>query len=837
MDLVEQIAARGVSAVLEDSDDTDSLLEALLAWLSGDRLSDRADEHELRVQAAWEAREYFDELDVFDRFTALAILALPPDHDDRDLDTAQQLLEGHLAASRDAGEDGEELRTIADLLDHELVDEARAGELLERGSALVDPDDAGGAERFALEAQSYCVRRFIAARDAGDAGAARGWLERAETYRAWPEDPADDDPSAVLSLAEQLDIAEQWPEAAEAYGRVVRVSDPDDASVQHFAVRVGELRLLAGDPAAAAAAIEDMLPAIERRYVTALRDEDVAAAAELLAAAVDGLAVAHARLEDWSAVCRTLDRTRGLRLRRRRALREAENGAALLDLERRLHAAQRRVADSPPPAELLEAYRRLLPDEDLVPAGPDGDALAARLAPGEAAVFVAHHFAGTVAAVAARTGDGPAVTGILRSDAGTYEWLAAFAGDGDDDDGPFPFDVDAMVAAADELVGVPLGALLAELGVSRATVLAEDMLNLVPWWAVPSLDGLQVMTAGSAGELLDRQDAPPDAAPRTGLLVANPTRDLPVTGLACRGVEEALRTAGFTTALLQGDAATEAAVVGALPGRTVFHFGGHGRSDADYSALELHPDPPPDADPFPAWADGVAAWRVASGDLDPEVAEEPWSWIHRWADVEGEGRLHERHWNRGDRVDRWLERTAGTLAASYQGETCIRLSELWSGADLLVGGTLDGCRLAVLTACESATAGRGESAQTLGLPAALTFAGVGSVIGTLWPVGETVAATWADAFYAGIARELGDGVTSLDLAALVKATGEALRVMTGDEAVARIAALAERAEDPIARFMLEADGAALPDPPFGATVDWAAFYLTGAPRLDLEPVA
>ena len=525
MDLVEQIAARGVSAVLEDSDDTDALLEALLAWLSGDRLSDRADEHELRVQAAWEAREYFDGLDVFDRFTALAILALPPDHDDRDLDTAQQLLEGHLAASRDAGEDGEELRTIADLLDHELVDEARAGELLERGSALVDPDDASGAERFALEAQSYCVRRFIAARDAGDAGAARGWLERAETYRAWPEDPADDDPSAVLSLAEQLDIAEQWPEAAEAYGRVVRVSDPDDASVQHFAVRVGELRLLAGDPAAAAAAIEDMLPAIERRYVTALRDEDVAAAAELLAAAVDGLAVAHARLEDWSAVCRTLDRTRGLRLRRRRALREAENGAALLDLERRLHAAQRRVADSPPPAELLEAYRRLLPEEDLVPAGPDGDALAARLPPREAAVFVAHHFAGTVAAVAARTGDGPAVTrhppratsgrtsGSPPSRATMMTTTTARS----------PSTSTRMVAAADELVGVPLGALLAELGVRRATVLAEDMLNLVPWWAVPSLDGLQVMTAGSAGELLDRQDAPPDAAPRTGLLVANPT--------------------------------------------------------------------------------------------------------------------------------------------------------------------------------------------------------------------------------------------------------------------------------------------------------------------------
>ena len=254
----------------------------------------------------------------------------------------------------------------------------------------------------------------------------------------------------------------------------------------------------------------------------------------------------------------------------------------------------------------------------------------------------------------------------------TYEWLAAFAGDGDEDDGPFLFDVDRMVAAADELVGVPLGALLAELGVRRATVLAEDMLTLVPWWALPSLEGLQIMTAGSAAELLDRQAAPPDAAPRTGLLVANPTRDLPVTGLACRGVEDALRTAGFSHRAAPGRRPPPRTRWSArVPGRTVFHFGGHGRSDADYSALELHPDPPPEADPFPAWADGVEAWRVAAGDLDPEVADEPWSWIHRWADVEGEGRLHERHWNRGDRVDRWLERTAGTLAASYQGETCI----------------------------------------------------------------------------------------------------------------------------------------------------------------------
>ncbi len=837
MDLVEQIAARGVSAVLEDGDDTDGLLQALLGWFSGERLSARADEHELRLQAAWETRDHFDGLGVFDRFVALAILALPPDHDERDPDTARQLLEDHLAASRDEGDAGEELRTIADLLDHELVAEADAGELLERGSAIADPEDASGAERFALEAQSYCVRRFIAARDAGDEETGRRWLARAETHQAWPVDPADDDPSAVLSLAEQLDIAEQWPAAADAYARVVRVSDPGDPSVQHFAVRVGELRLLAGDPAAAAAAIEGTLPAIERRYLSALRDEDVADAAEQLAAAVDGLAVAHAGCGDWSAACRTLDRTRGLRLRRRRALRDADGGAALLALERRLHAAQRRVADSPPPAELLEAYRRMLPEEDLVPPGPDGDELAARLPPHEAAVFVAHHFAGTVVAVAAATGDGPAVCGLHRGDVRTYEWLAAFAGDDDEDEGPLLFDVDRMVAAADALVGVPLGALLAELGVRRATVLAEDMLTLVPWWALPSLEGLQIVAAGSAAELLDRQDAPPGAAPRTGLLVADPTRDLPVTGLACRGVEDALRTAGFSTALLQGGDATEDAVVGAVHGRTVFHFGGHGRSDADYSALELHPDPPPQADPFPAWADGVESWRVAAGDLDPEVADEPWSWIHRWADVEGEGRLHERHWNRGDRVDRWLERTAGTLAASYRGETCTRLSELWSAADLLVGSTLEGCRLAVLTACESATAGRGESAQTLGLPAALTFAGVGTVIGTLWPVGETVAAAWADAFYEGLARELGAGTCSVDLPGLVKATGETLRTMTGDEAAARLAALAQRAEDPIARFMLEADGAALPDPPFGATVDWAAFYLTGAPRLDLEPAA
>ncbi len=822
MDLVEEIAGSGLASVLETAQGDDAALEALVGWLAGERLSARADEPELRVRTAYEARDTFEGLGVFDRLLAQAILALPPDHEQRDVGLARTLLDDHLAASRADGEAEEELRTITALLGVIGADPG-AEALIERGATLADPEeDPGGAADFQIEAGSYCTGRYIDARDAGDEAAAERWRQRSTDFMATGEDLG-----AIADLAAHLDIAERWPEAADAYRRLIDATGLDEAPVQMFAIREGELRLMLGDAGAAAGVLDEALGHIEARYLDALRDEDVADAATALARAVDCLAIAQGVEEQWSALCRTLDRTRGLRLRQAAELR---GRADLLDLERRIQAALRGAPDSPPPAELLEAYRRLRPDATEGLASPDGDALAAALAPGEAAAFVAHHFTGTVVAIAV---GGGGVEGFLRDDVTTADWILAFA-DGDDGPGWIEMLSDPaaatpgvglarLIGAADRAVGAPLRELLDRLGVCRVTMLVEDILGLIPWWALPSLEPLEVLAAGSAAEFLR---APAAAAPRTALVVSDPTLDLPVTAAACAQVYTALAHAGLDTTALAGREATEPSVLAALDGRTLLHFGGHGRSDVAYSALELQPDPPLAADPFAAWLAEADAWRTPEEDAD-----EPAPWEHRWADLPQRGRLHERRWLASGRVDRWLEHATGTVAATYRDGACLRVSELWSASDLLVGDAVRDCRLAVLTACESATSGRGEQSRTPGLPAGLAFAGVDTVVGALWPVDEALAALWAQAFYAGLAEELGEGPVTVNVVALVHAAAAQVRGLSRAAAAGRLLALAETASNPIARFLLEADAAELDDPPFAEPHHWAAFYVTGRPTV------
>lgn len=808
VDLVEEIAAHGVSAVLED----DELVDALVRWLGGEQMSARADEPELRVEAAWEARELFDGIGLFDRLAAQAILALPPDHEGRDPALARRLLDDHLRATREAGDAEEELRTITALLESSSED----GEaLLARGEAIADPEeDPGGAAGFEIAARSYCVRSHLAARDAGDAEAAERWMERASEFMPGAEG---EDLAALASLAEELDIAQRWPEAADVYRRLVDAAGLDDSAVQQMAIREGELRVMIGEPDRAAATLSEALPYIEAGYLDALRDEDVAEAAEALASAVKCLAIAHGAAHEWSAVCRTLDRTRGLRLRQRAAR------PGLRDLERRLQAALRGAPDSPPPADLLEAYRRLRPDDALDLASPDGDTLARALDPGEAVAFVGHHFTGTVVGVAIA---GPHVDGFTREDVATADWILALAGD-DDEPGWIEMLADPAAAtpgaglqrlidAADDAVGEELCELLDEHGIQRVTILAQDILTVIPWWALPSLDDLQVLAAGSAADLL-REPLPP--APRTALIVSNPTLDLPVTAAAC----DSIRPFADTKAL-RGAEATEPAVLAALGGRTVLHFGGHGRSDVAYSALELHADPPLRSDPFPAWLAEVPSWRSPEDD-DGEL------WTHRWADVPGRGRLHERQWLASGRLDRWLEHDTGTIAATYRDDVCVRVGELWSAADLLVGDALHDCRIAVLTACESAVSGRGEDSRALGLPAGLAFAGVGTVVGSLWPVDESLAALWTAAFYHAFAAAQG---ATIDVAALVHDACAHVRALSREQAAERLRELARTAA-PIAAFMLEADAARLDDPPYAAPHHWAAFYVTGRATVSFTP--
>jgi hypothetical protein len=250
------------------------------------------------------------------------------------------------------------------------------------------------------------------------------------------------------------------------------------------------------------------------------------------------------------------------------------------------------------------------------------------------------------------------------------------------------------------------------------------------------------------------------------------------------------------------------------------------------SGLELQPDPAlaGDGDPFAAWIEQAEEWRDPPADEDDE--EEP-PWAERFADVPDVGRLTERRWTRGDRLERRLEHAGGTLVADYGGDQLIRLAELLSASDLMLAEGLDGCRLAVLVACASgAGVGREDEAKA-GVPIALQLAGVDSVIGTYWEVEEGFAALWAESFYAGL-LEAGARV---DLAALVQRTGDELRTMSFAAARERVLALADEAGDPYAAMELEAYAHHLSDPPFAAPAQWAAFYVIGRPTIEFEEAA
>jgi hypothetical protein len=265
----------------------------------------------------------------------------------------------------------------------------------------------------------------------------------------------------------------------------------------------------------------------------------------------------------------------------------------------------------------------------------------------------------------------------------------------------------------------------------------------------------------------------------------------------------------------------------------VLHFAGHGRAERMRSGLELQPDPAlaGDGDPFAAWIAQAEDWRDPPADEEDDEEAPPWA--ERFADVPDVGRLTERRWTSGDRLERRLEHAGGTLVADYAGDQLIRCSELLSASDLMLAEGLDGCRLAVLVACASgAGVGRKDEARA-GVPVALQLAGIDSVIGTHWEVEEGFAALWAESFY-GRLREAGAHV---DLAALVQRTGDELRAISAAAARERLLALADGAGDPFAAMELEAYAHRLPDPPFAAPAQWAAFYVIGRPTIDFEEAA
>jgi CHAT domain len=813
--LAAALVERGLDFWLElrDGEDrrADTVLELLLRWMGGERLTERADEPERRVRAAEQALAAFgDEVPSLHRYHAQAVLAMPAGEGDRAGAVAE--LRASLEAARAEGDADEAVRTIAALLDADTGDEA----LLDEGEAWAKEADEEGAEAFRIAAESFTVGRHITARDDDDPEGAERWAERHDRYVA----AQDESLGAVASRAEQAEMAERYDEAADAYRTLVEATGLEDPSGQHMAVREGELRLMLGQLDRAVATLRQALPFVETRYLTSVTEEDVDDAQDRLNRAANALAAALARREDWEGALQALDRTHGLRGRYRAALRLDPAGDRILALERELDVALRgAIADEgediPARARLLEEYRQIRPRlaaERL--AGPSLAEIRAALEASEAVAVVGFHFTGTIVVVITPAG----VDAVLLEDFGARQWLELFA-EGDDwlealiEPGsglePEP-GLSRVLAGVERVVGRLMRGAIDTHGLTRVTVVPAQMLHMIPWGAVPSLRDVDVVMAASVTEVV--REPRPRPAPRSALVVANPTLDLRVSAAACGPVVE--RLAAFDVLELDGNAATEAALLNALKGRALLHFAGHGRSEALLSGLEVNPGR--EDDPFPDSAQ--LDWRE-------QPAEEEPPWHERIADIPG-GRLVERRWTRVDRLDRRLEYAGGTLVGTYAGDRLLRLAELWTASDLMITEGLGDCRVALLVACASgAGVGRSDEAKA-GVPVALQLAGIDTVIGTLWEVDEAFAALWAESFYRGLAGE------RIDLAALVRRTNSELRDMSATVARERLLALADSTQDPFAVMELEAYAYRLPDPPFAEPAHWAAFYLIGRPTIE-----
>jgi len=284
-----------------------------------------------------------------------------------------------------------------------------------------------------------------------------------------------------------------------------------------------------------------------------------------------------------------------------------------------------------------------------------------------------------------------------------------------------------------------------------------------------------------------------------------------------------LAARGVTVNSLVRAAAVKGDVLAAAQTADVLHFAGHGRTDVadpERSALWLH---------------SVAAYRAVRDGDDP-LARMAASIVDGWRTarpglrevvIAGAGLLSE--YDLGDGVlERRLEHPLGSTLWIRAGST----AELWTAEEITVGESLPRCQLAVLTACEAAGGGLSRVDEAAGLTAALTAAGVPTVVASLWPVEDDLAVLFTDRFYRALADALGGG--DVDVAALVHQVCAELRSMSRSEAAAALGALIDRTRDVPAQARLKparARRASGPEHPFADPVHWAAFGVFGTGML------
>ena len=812
-------------------------------WIHGADVTGSAEEAERRkaVAEAMAAVIADDENDTRTEIGALltradALLALPTGHPDRDVRAALDLAERAWRAAREVDDAGAELAALYQLIALPDVDRSEFERLLAAFRGLQRRLPLEPRMTFLVQAGQVALGAAAGARRMRERADERAWLALAGSAlrplrRRWrARRPLSADQLLILAtysyargrLAEAAALAQRAGDggtllAAQAAARLGR---PDDAEVA--------LRSFVGDA--------------RERYLQAVTDDEIERRGATMRMATATLAWALAAQGRWSEAVEVIEGAKSSRLRLRRELRDTPGGSRALELERALHAVTRGVPvaletpdDDPlgagvtPRARLTEAYRQAR--RELAPAAqpaPGTAEIASVLEDDEAALVIGVTPVATLLAlVLAGDGDEPSAHRVLegwpferwswlvigRSD---VSWLSALAGVPGVDRAR---SLARLISGVEAALGRALSELLDGVGARRLVVIPHAALHLVPLWALPGLTDRDMLICPSASHLIAGRRAPA----RTGtaaVLVIDPTLDLPLSALEAAAIDRHL---GGIRPL---ERAGEDDIRKALPGAWLLHVSGHGRldiADPDSAGLLLSP----------TQGQAALAERARAAQTATSTRWTPGTPPWEVADVAALGRLSRR--SLGGRTELRLDSgPTETLWMVLEDGQRPLTGELWSAGDIALEPSLAGTELAFLSACDSGATPASSGEESAGLVAALLLAGVRTIVSTLWPVTEDLAALAVDLFFESLAA----APSPAAVAPLTGALSRRLRSIERDDVCDRLFVLADRCSAPYVHFETEAAAARIaagPRRPFAHPLHWAAFFASGAGIIDTHP--
>jgi hypothetical protein len=359
----------------------------------------------------------------------------------------------------------------------------------------------------------------------------------------------------------------------------------------------------------------------------------------------------------------------------------------------------------------------------------------------------------------------------------------------------------------------------------RIYFMPDSVWWMVPAWALRSLRQSELVVCLGVESLVSAR--PRKRLPRRALVVGDPLGDLPLADLEVASASRALQSIDIEVRKMVGAEATKERVLSAMSRSGIVHFAGHGVAQL--------------ADPLDS-ALPLAMRAREEPDAEVEQLRLRLAVVHssRWpelADQDLEFKLLDR-WPVKLRFDGQGERVAGIVRLSASRSVGIVATteeeffrELLTAADLSAAGIdLTDCGLAFLSACTCGAPRFSDGFLTGGLVGALLEAGVQSVVSCMWPIPDAFACFYGDLLYGRVAAHLGAG--EVPIASLVAELSAELRSMPLQAALDGLTRVELACTDDDQRTAVRRYRQALEkrgERPFGEAIDWAAFFVSGAP--------